>query len=143
MISKKDGVDRLQRVPMFSELSRRDLGRVWDTMRIVEHAPGHRIVTIDRPGQGFHLILSGKATVERKKTKIDLGAGDFFGEMALIDDGPRTASVTAASTVVTATVSAWEFKAMAKAYPEMLWKLLVHLTARLRAEQSVVDSLTS
>jgi CRP/FNR family transcriptional regulator len=143
MITKKDGVERLQGVPMFTELSRRDLGRVWDSMRIVEHAPGHRIVTVDRPGQGFHLILSGKATVERKKQRIDLGPGDFFGEMALIDDGPRSATVTAASTVVTASISAWEFKAMAKEHSELLWKLLVHLTSRLRAEQSVVDSLTS
>jgi CRP-like cAMP-binding protein len=143
MISKKDGIARLKGVPMFAELSSRDLGRLWDQMKIVDHDAGHRIVTEGRGGHGFHLILDGDVKVERKNRRIKLGPGEFFGEMSLIDDGPRTASVVALTPVVTATMSSGGFRSVAKKQPELLWKLLVHQTARLREEQSITATLTS
>ena len=139
MTTKKDGIEQLSGVPMFSLLSKRDLGRLWDHMKNVEHAPDHRIMTEGRSGQGFHLILDGEVKVERKRNKVVLGPGKFFGEMSLIDEGPRSASVTAVGRVTTATLSAWEFKSVVKSQPELLWKLLVHVTSRLRAEQSAND----
>jgi CRP-like cAMP-binding protein len=143
MTSKKDGIERLRRVPMFADLSQRDLGRLWDQVKIVDHDAGHRIVTEGRGGHGFHLILDGVVQVERKNRKLKLGPGQFFGEMSLIDDGPRTASVTAATPVVTATMTSGGFRSVAKKQPELLWKLLVHQTERLREEQSINATLTS
>ena len=96
-----------------------------------------------KAGHGFHLILDGEVQVARKGKRLKLGANQFFGEMSLIDDGPRTATVTAATPVVTATLSSGGFRSLAKKSPEMMWKLLVVMTQRLREEQSITASLTS
>lgn len=143
MVSKKEGIAQLRQVPMFADLSGRDLGRLWDQMKIVRHDAGHRIVTEGRAGHGFHLLLEGEVRVERKNKRVRLGPGSFFGEMSLIDDGPRTASVVATTPVVTATMTSGGFRTVAKKSPELLWKLLVHQTQRLRDEQSINASLTS
>ena len=81
MVAKQDGIALLQAVPLFSDLSKRDLGKIWDRMRTVQHRVGHEIVTEGRHGQGFHLILDGEVKVERKNKRIKLGPVDFFGEM--------------------------------------------------------------
>lgn len=143
MVSKKEGVERLGGVPMFAELSKRDLGRLWDQMKVVEHAAGHTIVVEGRSGHGFHLILDGTVEVARKGSNVTLGPDQFFGEMSLIDEGPRTATVSAATPVVTATMTSGGFRTLAKKQPEMLWKLLVFMTARLREEQSATANLTA
>lgn len=142
MTSKKDGVQRLQGVPMFSELSKRDLERLWDQMKIVRHAAGHRIVAEGSPGYGFQLIIEGTAQVQRGSgRKVELGPGAFFGEMSVIDDGPRTASVTASTPIVTAALTSSVFKSFLTKHPQVMWKLLVHLAARLREEQSAAANL--
>ncbi len=143
MTSKKDGIARLQGVPMFAGMSQKDLARIWELVKIVQHDAGHRVVAEGHSGVGFHLILSGEAVVERKGKKFPLGPGTFFGEMSLIDGGPRTATVTTVTPVVAATLSAWEFKTIVKKNPEMAWNLLVHLTGRLRSEQSIATNLTA
>lgn len=143
MITKKEGVEMLGAVPMFADLSKRDLGKLWDQIKIVEHRPGHTIIHEGRGGQGFHLILDGEAVVSRGSKRVKLGPGHFFGEMSLIDDGPRTADVASATRLTTATISAWEFKSVVKKQPEVVWKLLVHMTQRLREEQSISAGMTS
>ena len=60
--------------------------------------------------------------------------------MALIDEGPRTASIIAASEVTTVGIASWDFKPLVKTRPGMAWALLVHLTQRLRDEQSSQDA---
>ena len=143
MASKKDGIARLASVPMFSDLTQRDLGRIWDNMKLVQHSPGHVIVAEGKAGHGFHLILDGEVVVQRRGKRVILGKNQFFGEMSLVDDGPRTATVTAVTPVVTATLSSGGFRSLAKKNPEMLWKLLVVMTQRLREEQSITANLTS
>lgn len=143
MATKKEGVERLQGVPMFSALSKRDISRLWDSMRLVEHEPGDDIVVEGRAGRGFHLILEGTVRVQRKGKRIDLGPGDFFGEISLIDEGPRTATCTAETPVTTASMSSWEFRTFTSDKPEILWKLLIHVTGRLREEQSATANLTA
>ena len=143
MVSKKDGIAMLRAVPMFAEVSQRDLGKIWSHVKIVDHADGSKIVSEARGGAGFHLIVSGQVNVSRRGKSLTLGPGQFFGEISLIDDGPRTATVTAVGPVQVASISAWEFKSVVKHTPDMMWKLLLHVTARLREEQSVVASLTA
>lgn len=144
MASKKEGVTRLQGVPMFSDLSKRELERLWEQMKIVQHAAGHRIVAEGSPGYGFQLILEGTAQVQRGGgRKIELGPGAFFGEMSVIDDGPRTASVTAATPMVTAALTSSGCKSFLTEHPQAMWKLLVHLAARLREEQSATANLVA
>ncbi len=141
MVTKKDGISLLQGVPLFAGLSQRDLGRIWERMKIVEHRDGHQIITEGRNGQGFHLIINGEVKVERTNLRVALGKGDFFGEMSLIDDGPRSATVTAVGPVTTAAISAWEFKALVANQPELMWKLLVFMTDRVRQQQSLAAEL--
>lgn len=143
MATKKHGIELLQGVGMFSTLSQRDLGKLWDQVRLVEHPPGDVIVKEGRGGQGFHVIVSGGAEVARKGNRVTLGPGDFFGEMSVIDEGPRTATVTTTAPTVVASLSAWDFKSTVKKQPELLWKLLVHTVGRLREEQSATDNLTA
>jgi CRP-like cAMP-binding protein len=142
MASRNEGIEMLRGVPMFAELSKRELAHVWDNMKIVDHADGHEIVREGQAGVAFHLILDGTVTVQRKRTKVSLGRGKFFGEMALIDAGPRTATVSANGPVRTASMPRATFKSMMEEQPSMMWKLLVHAMQRLREEQSATDSLT-
>lgn len=143
MASKKVAIEMLGAVPMLSEFSKRELTRLWDHMKIVDHSDGHQIVGEGQSGVAFHLILEGNVRVVRKSKKLTLGPGDFFGEMALIDAGPRTATVTADGPVKTASLTRSTFKSMMEAQPSAMWKLLVHTTERLREEQSITASLTS
>ena len=143
MSTKKDGVERLAAVPMFAELSKRDLGRLWDRMKVARHAAGHQIVSEGRGGHGFHLVLDGAVRVQRKSKQLTLGPGDFFGEMSIIDEGPRTATVTASEPTQVASLSSAEFRVFAKQHPELCWKLLVFMTRRLREEQTVTANLTA
>ncbi len=143
MASKQVAIEMLGHVPMLSEFSKRELTRLWDGMKVVDHSDGHQIVGEGQSGVAFHLILDGTVQVVRKSKKLTLGPGDFFGEMALIDAGPRTATVTAVGPVKTASISRSVFKSMMEASPSAMWKLLVHTTQRLRDEQSITASLTS
>lgn len=144
MVTKKDGIVKLQAVPMFSALSQRGLGKLFEQAKTVTHDAGHQIVKQGGGGVGFHLILSGKVKVVRgEKTIATLGPGQFFGEMTLIDDQPRSATIVAETSTESLVLSSWDFKPMVKKNPEMAWNLLVHLTGRLREEQSGRDAATS
>ena len=143
MATKKEGLERLSNVPMFSELSKRDLGRLWDRMKVIEHEDGRTVIAKGRSGIAFHVVLEGTAKVSRPGKSVTLGPGDFFGEISLIDNGPRTADVKADGPLVTAALSPSEFKSVAKQQPDMMWKMLEFLTARLREEQSALANMTA
>ncbi len=141
MVTKKDGIASLKTVPMFQRLSEDELEKVFDLARVVHYDPGTGVVTQGEIGFGFHFILSGSAEVIRNGRPVaTLGPGQFFGEMSFIDDEPRSASVVAATDLESLVLGGWEFKPLVKMHPDLAWKLLVHLTGRLRQEQSAVDA---
>lgn len=118
-------------------MSQKDLNKILESGKEVRHSAGEEIMIEGHGGIGFHLIIDGEAKVTRKgKTLAKLGPGDFFGEMAMIDDGPRTASVSATTDMTAFFVSRWEFRPILKSDPELAWKLLRHLVERLRDEQT-------
>ena len=142
MFSKKDRVSKLGQVRLFKELSKSDLKELEDIGRVVEHAAGHTIIDQGESGAGFHMILTGEVKVVRGgRTVARLGPGEVFGEMALIDGGPRTATVVAETETTTFAIATWDFRALVKKRPGMSWSLLLSMTERLREAQRKEDEI--
>jgi CRP-like cAMP-binding protein len=132
----KTSLDMLGSVGLFEGLSKRELSQIHKTAREGEFMPEETIVTEGETGVGFHLILSGRAKVlAGKKTIANLGPGDFFGELSLIDRGPRTATVTAQTKLKTLSLVSWEFLPLLDRNPSIARKILVEITRRLRNER--------
>jgi CRP-like cAMP-binding protein len=86
-------------------------------------------------GAGFFVIAEGNATVSVDgEAKATLGAGDYLGEVALIDEGVRSASITAATDLRCYGLSPWEFKPFVAEHPQVAWALLQVLARRLRSQ---------
>jgi CRP-like cAMP-binding protein len=97
-------------------------------------AKGETVIMEGSGGAAFFLIDSGEATVSRKGVDLaTLGPGDYFGEIALIDGGPRSATVTAATDLVCYGLTFWEFRPLVERNGAIGWKLLQALAKRLRA----------
>lgn len=142
MATKKEKLERLAAVPLFSDLSKRDLGRILENSKETTHTAGQTVVTEGHEGAGFHMILDGTAKVVRGGRKAaTLGPGEYFGEMALLDGGRRTATVEAETDLITLYIAQWGFKPLVRDNPQMAWKIVVHLTKRLREEQKGNDAL--
>jgi CRP/FNR family cyclic AMP-dependent transcriptional regulator len=128
-----DLVESLKRVPLFAGVRDRDLRRLVKAMRESRFNEGEAITTEGRSGVGFFLIEDGNATVSlRGEIVRTLGPGDHFGEIALIDEGPRSATVTATTDLHCHGLAAWEFKSFVQEHPEVAWPLLQTLASRLR-----------
>jgi CRP-like cAMP-binding protein len=132
-------VDMLAAVDLFTVLTKREIKKIHDTGKEVAFRAGRTIVSEGETGVGFHLILQGKAKVTvNKKLRATLGKGDYFGEMAIIDRGTRSATVTADSDVTTLSIASWDFMPVLSENFEMCRKILVELSQRLRrAEKSL------
>jgi CRP-like cAMP-binding protein len=142
LATKQESLQLLGGVPFLSDLSKRDLDKVLAIAKPTVHTEGSEVMTEGHGGVGFHLITDGKAKVQRAgRTVATLGPGEFFGEMALVDDGPRSASVLADTDLTTLVISKWEFRPLVKSHPDLAWKLIEHLVVRLREEQTGRDLL--
>ena len=129
-------IEILQRVPLFADLERRDLTQIASSFKAREYAAGDTLATEGEGGVGFFLIESGEATVSVRGQEIArLKAGDSFGEVALIDDGARTATVTADTAMVCYGMSFWEFRPIVESSSQIAWKLLQALAKKLRAAE--------
>jgi CRP/FNR family transcriptional regulator len=127
---------RLSQVPLFSGVGRRELKRLAAQMSERTFPEGHVIASEGEPGVGFFLIEDGNATViVGGETRRSLGPGDWFGEIALIDQGPRSASVIATTELRCQGMSAWEFRPFVQNHPEVAWPLLQALVGRLRESE--------
>ena len=130
-------VDILQRVPLFAEFERRDLERLSRSFKQRTFDAGRTVAGEGRTGAGFFVIESGEATVSvRGSERAKLGPGDYFGEIALIDDGARSATITADSELRCYGLTSWEFRPLVEGNASIAWKLLETLAKRLRAAQS-------
>jgi CRP/FNR family transcriptional regulator, cyclic AMP receptor protein len=127
------GIDeRLKRVPLFSEGRRRDLEFIGAILRERTFPNGAELTTEDQPGDEFMIILDGTVTARRHgKELAQLGPGDFFGEMALLDQGPRTATITADTAVTVGIVGPREWQDLL-AQPGVTEQILRALAHRLR-----------
>ena len=131
-----DWLATLAEVPLFEGLSKRHLRRIAKLARIRRFAPGSTMVRTGDPGRTFYVLLDGKAKVIRVDGRPRrLGVGDHFGEMALLDDAPRSAAVVADGEVVALTIDRPGFAKLVRAEPALAQALLRTLAARLRAAE--------
>jgi CRP/FNR family transcriptional regulator, cyclic AMP receptor protein len=125
--------ENLQKVPLFKDLSSRDLKQLAGAMNERTYAAGREITTEGESGLGFFVVADGTATVTIDgQTRRQLGPGDHFGEMALIDGGMRSAQVTAETDLTCYGMTAWNFRPFLKDHPDLVWALLQTLVSRLR-----------
>ncbi len=129
-------VKALSSTDLFSSLSKRNLERIAKEANVVAHAAGKEITEEGGRGVGFHLITSGTASVKVGSTsRPDLGPGDYFGEISLIDGKPRSATVTAVSDLTTVSLVSWSFTPILDEEPEVARALLQVMCKRLRAAE--------
>jgi CRP-like cAMP-binding protein len=125
--------DAIGRVALFEKLSDRDRRRLAASMHERTFPAGTVITQVGQEGLAFFIIDSGSASVVQKGAKVaTLGAGDHFGEIALIDEGPRTAEITADTDVKCYGLSAWDFRPFVQSRPDVAWALLQTLVKRWR-----------
>jgi len=130
-------VEVLRKVPLFAELDDEDLGRLANQMKERRFSEGSPMTSEGTGGAGFFVITEGDATVSvGGEVRATLGSGDYFGEIALIDEGTRSATITAATDVTAYGLTVWEFKPFVEDHPQVAWALLKTLAERLRAAQA-------
>ena len=131
-----DPVDILERVPLFAELNRRELDEIARVFKERRFSAGETVAKEGSGGAAFFVIGSGEASVSIRGTdRGTLTSGDYFGEIALIDEGARTATITATSDLVCYGLTLWDFRPLVQGHPTIGWKLLQSLAKRLREAQ--------
>jgi CRP-like cAMP-binding protein len=130
-------IDHLQKIPLFADLSKKELRFLAQMTSETSVREGSTLVKQGETGQEAMIVEDGTADVLRDGVKIDdLGPGDFFGEMSLINHMPRNADVVATSDMDLLVMDAREFSSVLSEYPEVAVKILKTVVERLVANQS-------
>ena len=132
----KDWVPILAELPLFSGLGKRQLRRLADLADVAEYATGDIITKFGEAGDAFYVILSGKARVigERGARRV-FQPGDFFGEMALLDGEPRSATVSAATELHALRIRHRPFGKLLEQEPKIAIVIMRELSRRIRTLQ--------
>jgi CRP/FNR family cyclic AMP-dependent transcriptional regulator len=144
MANVKETVGFIHKVPLFQGLNKRQLERLARSFVNREYAAERAIVTQGHGGEGFFVIVSGGARAIRQRSDgtqavvNTFGPTDFFGEMALLDDGLRTATVVTTEATQCLVLTRWDFLALLKEDADMAIVVLQELAKRLRM---VLDAL--
>jgi CRP/FNR family cyclic AMP-dependent transcriptional regulator len=130
-------VDVLERVPLFADLSRREVKQIARLFKRRRFAAGETVVQEGSGGGAFYVIESGEArVVVGGEERSMLGPGDHFGEIALIDDGARMATITATSDIDCYGLTYWDFRPVVEGNGVIAWKLLQSLAKMYRDSRS-------
>ncbi|HKI93579.1 MAG TPA: cyclic nucleotide-binding domain-containing protein [Gaiellaceae bacterium] len=125
----------LRRVPLFARCSNRDLGRIASLADELHVRDGHTLTAEGKPGREFMVLVDGSAEVRRKGRRVAvLGPGDFLGEIALVTNRPRTATVTTTSPVRLLVLTERDFRTLLRDVPTIQAKVLEAVAARVPAE---------
>jgi CRP/FNR family transcriptional regulator, cyclic AMP receptor protein len=132
VLRRNEKVELVKKVPLFSGCSKRDLEQIAQIADEIDLAEGKEMTREGSRGREFFVLLEGDADVTKGGSSINkLGAGDFFGEIALVSDSPRTATVTATSPVRALVITDRSFRRLLDEQPEIQRKVLVALAERL------------
>lgn len=133
MARRKDLIETLGTVGLFARCTKRELATVARHVELVDLADGTEIITEGGAGDAFFVILEGKATVERDGDGLtEAAAGDYFGELALLDGEPRSATVRAAGPITVAVLGVRMFRTLLREFPDIAEQLLAGLAGELR-----------
>lgn len=138
MVDIKSHVQILGQVPLFTGLYEGQLRKLAQRLTKREYQKGDAIITQGKGGEGLFVVVTGAAEAVRiqpdgdKVTVNEFGENDFFGELALLDEGLRTASVIATRNVTCLILTRWDFKGILKSEPEMAITMLEEMAKRFR-----------
>ena len=137
----RPAADVIGKVPLFSDLERRELERIADSFKERHYSAGDTVASEGQSGAGFFVIGDGTATVSVKgQDRGTLGPGQYFGEIALIDEGSRTATITAETDMTCYGMTFWEFRPIVETDARIAWKLVQALAHKLREADARSDS---
>jgi CRP-like cAMP-binding protein len=136
-VSQDDKIDRLEDVAMLAGCSRRQLRAIARISEVIEVDEGTVLARSGQPGEEFFLILDGSARVEvsaRKRSRLQ--PGQYFGEMSLLDGGPRSATVVADTPLRLLVIKRRDFATLLREAPELTQSLLTTLSRRVRVAEA-------
>ncbi|HEY1331545.1 MAG TPA: cyclic nucleotide-binding domain-containing protein [Actinomycetota bacterium] len=132
-MTKGEMIEQLGNVPLFSGCSKKELATIASASKELTRKSGSMLAREGETGVGFFLITDGTANViVGGRNRRKMGPGDFFGEISLLDGGPRSASVVADTDVQMLGLTAWVFRGILEQNPSIAQKMLVDLASRLR-----------
>ena len=133
MLRRNEKAEWIKHAPLFANLSKRDLAEVAHLADEIDLREGKEMTRQGAPAREFFVLLEGEAEVTQDGNVINtLRTGDFFGEIALVEDTPRTATVTATTPVRVLVITDRAFKQLLEKQPEIQRKVLVALAERVK-----------
>ena len=133
-----DHVPHLKKVPLFHDIPEAQLRRIANGIKERHYEPGAAIVSAGDAGHGFYLIVEGRAAVQiNERTVRTLGPGDYFGELALVRETPRSATVIAKEPTTCLALTRWDFKGILDANPAIAIRLLETVARRIQDDEGI------
>ena len=125
-------VETLSRIPLFEELDTAELESIAESMHEANVPAGATVTAEGGPGDGFFVVETGEAEVRVEgRKRATLGAGDYFGEIALLLGSDRTATVIATTDLRCYALTPWDFRALVEGNPSIAWKVMQSMAARM------------
>jgi CRP/FNR family cyclic AMP-dependent transcriptional regulator len=126
-------VDMLKKVPLFAGLDNKELQQIASSMRERKFRAGDTVTQEGAGGVGFFVVEQGQADVSiGGESKGSVGPGDYFGEIALINESPRTATLTARTDMLCYGMTPWDFRPLVESNSTIAWKLLTAMAEKMR-----------
>ena len=130
-------VELLSKIPLFAGLDQRELKRLSASFTERKFNTGEPVAVEGEAGAGFFVIGSGEAVVSvHGEERGRLGPGDYFGDVAMIDQGDRTATIHAGSDLTCYGLTLWDFRPLVETDARIAWPLLQAMAKRLRAAEA-------
>jgi CRP-like cAMP-binding protein len=127
-------IARLKAVPLFAQMAKRELDQLVRQADHLRYPARHQVIKEGTPGEEFWLVIEGQLAVERGgATVATLGPGDWFGELSVLDAGPRDATITSTSPVELMVIGRRQFWGALQGSPTLMRKVIVGLARRLHA----------